>query len=891
MGRHRRADRLRRRIVIALVIALGLPAGLSTIAGASAPQSTDPAAADALELSTDQTAASAVSELSETSRLADRRALVTGDRFYAMSAADGRYPATGWHTRGEMGGFWTPPIKLLDGIWFAADGSWLGPATKTTSGWGYVRSDLPTRNGVRASRLDFVPDGVRASLTGITFTTTRSRELTLTVDAHSELMSAYPWGETTSGQATVNLRDTGAFEDRALVFRDVGTPPGPNQAPHDWAAMVGSALAPTGGRLGSAFRGPQTPPVICPASGPGTPPPPARCDDSAYGNGTGGQLRYVLRLAADRPTTIWFAVAGSDRGVADARSQLNQALESPDTLFARKVATRRDVGTRTAVDLPGDRQLQHSVEWSKQNLADSVQEARGLTLRVTQQAKQYPPPAGTLATARWFGAGFPDYPWLFGTDGEYTAFAAVAAGQFESAKAHLRALRDVSEVVNARSGKVVHEVTPDGSVYFGTDAEAGNTDETAKFPSAVALLWRWTGDDSFRDEMYDFAVRNMRYVTQLDADGDGWPEGLGDVEREGIGEGMGDGMGEEKLDNAVYTIRGLRDLADLAQSRADLTTADWASNRAQALGRRFEQTWWFGQSANQYADSLQGTGDAPVFQRHWIGVTPAEALLTRAGGDRPLASIEHGRKLLARREQPCYTGSNGLFHTGTGPTIASGGNRGPSCDEEASTVQSERAMFSLNTAIMAVAEGNYGRFGRGQQQRYTAANARIQLDPRLWEAPGAMPEIAPGGDFAANIDKPFTDRSMVLQAWGAYGVLWPVVRQQLGVAPDLGRSHVTVVPRIPDGQDEITGHNIRLGTGSVDVNAVRDHKALATTVTRRVLAQLTIGVVVPSDADVHSVRLDGHRAGYTTRRSARGTEILVDVPAGVGVSSLVVRYR
>ena len=45
-------------------------------------------------------------------------------------------------------------------------------------------------------------------------------------------------------------------------------------------------------------------------------------------------------------------------------------------------------------------------------------------------------------------------------------------------------------------------------------------------------------------------------MATLDEDGDGWPEGLGNVERPG--------MGEEKLDNAVYTIRGLRDLADLA---------------------------------------------------------------------------------------------------------------------------------------------------------------------------------------------------------------------------------------------------------------------------------------------------------------------------------------
>jgi hypothetical protein len=56
--------------------------------------------------------------LSETTRLEDRRSLVVGRRFYQMGAEDGRYPATGFHTRGEMGGFWTPPIKLLDGLWF-----------------------------------------------------------------------------------------------------------------------------------------------------------------------------------------------------------------------------------------------------------------------------------------------------------------------------------------------------------------------------------------------------------------------------------------------------------------------------------------------------------------------------------------------------------------------------------------------------------------------------------------------------------------------------------------------------------------------------------------------------------------------------------------------------
>ena len=108
----------------------------------------------------------------------------------------------------------------------------------------------------------------------------------------------------------------------------------------------------------------------------------------------------------------------------------------------------------------------------------------------------------------------------------------------------------------------MHEVTPDGAVYFGANADPGNTDESSKYPSAVALVWRWTGDEALpRATSTRPARRAMEFVAGLDEDGDGWPEGLGNVERPG--------MGEEKLDNAVYTIRGYADLADMAQAVGD----------------------------------------------------------------------------------------------------------------------------------------------------------------------------------------------------------------------------------------------------------------------------------------------------------------------------------
>ena len=811
------------------------------------------------------------SELSETTRLADRRSLVVGDRAYAMGDETGLYPAAGWHIRGEMGGFWTQPIKLLDGLWFGLDGAWLGKdvaAQKYTSGHGYSRIDYS--GDVRVRRTDFVPDGIRATVVGLTLESSTAKTVKLDVDAHSELMSSYPWGWTTPSAANANLPDTGAYADGSLRFREQGTPSYPNATEHDYAAFVGSSLRPTSHALSPNNRGPQDPAVICPADGTT----PARCDDSLVGKGTGGRLTYDVKLAAGKSKTVWFAVAGSDDGTSAAQREYRRALSSPEALLKAKTRERQEIDSMSAVDLPGDRLLQQSVEWSKQNLADSVQEARNLRIRDVNEGKDYPAPAGTLEAARWFGAGFPDYPWIFATDGEYMAFAAVAAGQFDTVKEHLRALRDISDLLNNRSGKVAHEVVPTGDVYFGSNQSAGNTDETVKFPSAVALLWRWTGDDRFRDSMYDFSVRNLQYVyRELDKDGDGWLEGLANVERSG--------MGVEKLDSTVYLARGLRDLADLAASKKDTAVQQWATTRANDLESRFEALWWVPQAMG-YADSVDdpanpANDNTPIFQRHWIGVTPMEAVLNRPGQpDSPLASAEHGAIALDQREKPCYTGEFGLFHTGTGPTSAAGGNRGDACDPIVSTVQSERAMFGLNTSIMAVAEGNYGRLGKKQQQVYTTGNARIQLDPTVWETPGAMPEIAPSPDSPANIGRPFYDRSMSLQAWGAYGILWPVVHQQLGVDPDLGHGKVAVIPQLPEGQQKVAGSNIRVGRGSVDVSARLAGKELRTDVkVKGVGAKFTIGAVLPTGSQVKSVTLDGRSASYQLVTTTRGVEVQV----------------
>jgi hypothetical protein len=823
-------------------------------------------------------AAIAAPQLSTSDQLKTRRYVSAGERAQIHGFQDGRFYASGWHITGEMGGVWTPPIKLVDGVWFGIDGKWLAPAKKFTSGWGYTKMRFPSASGLKVTRTDFAPNGRRAALFGLKLRNTGpAKRVEVKVDAHSELISHYPWGWTMPDSTTFNLPDTGAYQNGTLEFRDRGTPSTANAQPHDWAALVSSNSRASGGESGPGHWGSQDPPETCTAESQ------FWCDEGPSGKGTGGQLRYRITVPAHHSRTLWIAVAGSDRGLDAARAELQGALADPEGALVDKIASRERLARNTKLSLPGDPRLAQGIQWGKQNLADLTQQADDLKIRDVNEGKDYPPPAGTVDHVRWIGAGYPDYPWIFATDAEYTAFAAVTVGQFEPIEAHARALRDVSETLNGDSGKVVHEVVDTGDVYYGSLKSAGNTDETAKFPSLVALIWRWTGDDAFRDEMYDFTVRNMHWVTeQLDKDQDGWPEGPGNVERPG--------MGDEKLDNAVYTIRGLYDLADMAQSKGDAATESWAKAKASDLLARFDPTWWY-DPAQQYADSLKDPGNVRDFQKHWIGVTPMEAELTIDGRPWPgIAPYPHGDTALNGREDPCYSGerpyNRGLFHTACG-----GGATGAG----------ERVIYGLNTAIQAVGEGNYGRLGANQQRRYTDAETEPMFgEPYTGgdvvhhtpgtpdEQPGASPEVFPSPDFDAagprdaNVERCTRCRSMVMQAWNQYGTMWPVVHQQLGVRPDLGRGTLEVVPQLPSSSP-IAGKRIRLGGGALElVRASRDGNRYTTTVATgsAPVETLAIGHTLPRGSHVLAVTLDGQNVQWDERETNRGLEVTVETQPG-----------
>ncbi len=254
-----------------------------------------------------------------------------------------------------------------------------------------------------------------------------------------------------------------------------------------------------------------------------------------------------------------------------------------------------------------------------------------------------------------------------------------------------------------------------------------------------------------------------------------------------------------------------------------------------------------------------------------------------------LAEFEHGTAGLATRENDCYSGVRpgnlGLYHTG-----CNGGPNGVG----------EFAIFSLGTGVMAVGEGNYGRLGETQQQRYTSASAETQFsEPATGgtpdEQPGAMPEIFPSvkspqedsptaTGTPPNIDRCWTCRSMFMQAWGHYGTSWSVVHQELGIRPSLGRDWLEVVPALTAGASEASAANVRLGDGAADVSVSRDGSAYTVEVDASGvpgLETLRIGYTLPRGSTAASVTLDGASvADWRTRTTNRGVEVTVDAEPG-----------
>jgi glycogen debranching enzyme len=582
-----------------------------------------------------------------------------GNRVYLIGSQHGLFPDLGDHIKGEMGGIWDHPIKLLDGFWFRlfdvrwGVGTWLDYARRFVAAPFYQQHfyEFP-EFGLNAVRTQFVPDDQEGLVVYLDLENSQPGEhqIELTFLGRTELLPV--WLSDRFGIKDAD--DTGAFgADGVFVGRDSANP---------WFVVFGGSQTPSQTAVSRDLWGPE----------------------QTAGRGISGQLTYSLKLAGSARQRLTFAIAGSSQSADAARQTFDRLIAQHADLWDAKSTRYQSILDSSDLTVP-DPTVEVAFKWIKFNYDWLIRKVPSI--------------------GEGLGAGLPEWPWWLGCDTTFALFGLIATGQFERAQNALDLLARVSDQTNG-NGRIIHEVSSNGAVW-----NPGNTEETPHFVKAVWHTFCWTGDLSFLQRMYPRCKRGLEWLFgAMDPDGDLLPAGSGIMETPGLD--------QECLDSAVYGWEALGAASDMAKVLGDDAGATSYAATAERLRQKIESGFWI-ESDGLYADMVGtrqairvrvpdyqllaqqkkssqaqaivsllaaklaadgGPGDQeiPLLLKNWIVVTPMEAGLT---------TPDRAARALQRLESNEFTGPWGLY------------------------VWSFRrdTMMTLSSGVMAVAEATYGR--------------------------------------------------------------------------------------------------------------------------------------------------------------------------------------
>jgi hypothetical protein len=269
-------------------------------------------------------------------------------------------------------------------------------------------------NGLQISRTEFAPDGQPVALIGLSIHNGSSAPVStkLTFQPTSEILPAYPWSGTMPTSDSLDQADLVTFDPliSGLVFQEPQKP---------WYAVVAGAVKLTGPQDTVQFSGASS---LMENLGP-------------LQKRASGQLSWQVTIAPGSTVNLWLAVAGTHTDKSEAYGALFFGLADPQSLLQRKIQARLNVLAQSDAQIP-DPAIQAAFNWAKFNLADMrrvVTDAQILDTNRSIYRLMAARPL-LLPSSKRFGAGYPDYPWFFGTDGAYTTFGLTATGQWDEAK-------------------------------------------------------------------------------------------------------------------------------------------------------------------------------------------------------------------------------------------------------------------------------------------------------------------------------------------------------------------------------------------------------------------------------------------------------------------------
>ncbi len=698
--------------------------------------------------------------------------VTAGNRVYMVGHQDGSFPEIGWHIKGEMGGIWDHPIKLMDGFdielhW--SDESFLLDKADRFTNYPFANTHqftVPSKN-ISVKRWQFVPDDLEGLLIQVELTNTASTATTfdLSFTGHSDLRPTW-LGERTNMNDT---HDEAVFEEaiQGWVAND-------NESP--WFACYASDMAPIQK---------------------------SEVENSYGGLGVSNQLSYTMKVEPNETKTINFIVAGSYTSRENAIATFNTIKSDWPNLLEAKKQRYEALAQQSKLTIP-DKNMQQAFEWLKYNC--------DWLMRTV-------PEVGSGITA-----GIPDYPWWFGVDSEYALQGYMAIGQTDAVYSTIALLDSVSNSVNG-NGKIIHEMSTNGAVF-----NQGNINETPQFASLIWSIYQWNGDKSFLEKYFPTIEKGLLWLMEEnDLDGNGFPEGFGMMEIHGLDSEMIDvaAYSQKAFADAALMAKELgRDALALQYQRTaeelkhKINTEFWSENfnsyadfigtDAQALhliedaivrADTLNKPWAVEElkATKQFIKTHPSNEPRPFVMHHnWVVNTPMEM---------GIADTTKALKALETAKQ--FVNPFGVFVTGIDRDQSAGSDEGSFKGSKVFSYTG--AVMTLPTGVQARAENNYGR--PNEALNYLERMTRTFS----YAFPGSMYEVSP-------------DYGMITQAWNIYSFAYPIVHQFFGIQPNTAQKEIVISPLLPDAWDNCSLENVKLGDGANAISMFYTKKDGKTTI-------------------------------------------------------------
>ena len=713
--------------------------------------------------------------------------VTAGDRVYMVGHQNGTFPELGWHIKGEMGGIWNHPIKLMDGfdaqLIFEGDTLSLNQASKFVN-FPFANKhvfEFPEKDLI-VERLQFVPDGTQGVFVQFVMTNNSNDEINgnFKFIGHTDLRPTWLGEET---QMFDDL-DKAEYENGRWIVKDKS---------NAWFNIYGSDQMPS-----------KT----------------AAWPRKGEENHQTSELVYDITMAAGSQTSINFTIAGSYTSLQDAEQTYDIIHSGYSQLAEEKKQRYVALAEQTKLTIP-DSTLQQAFEWLKYNCDWLVRTV---------------PEIGT-----GIGAGIPDYPWWFGVDSEYALKGYMAIGREKIVNETIKLLDSVSMAVNG-NGKILHEMSTNGYVF-----NKGNINETPQFASLIWDIYQWNGDKEFLKKYFPTVQKGLDWLLAENDENDNlFPDGFGMMEIHGLDSEMIDVAAytqrafadaskmaleldfpeiseeysqlaevlEQKINDEFWspefnsyadflgTDEQALHLIEDAIVRADTLNKPWAIEELEATKAKI--------TSNHSGDELKPF----VLHHNWVVNTPMEMGI--ADSVKALTALETAKK---------FTNPFGVFVTGI--------DRDESAGKDSGSFQGSKvfsytgAVMTLPTGVQAIAENNYGR-----------PNEALDYLKRMtrtfsYALPGGMYEVSP-------------DYGMMAQAWNIYAYAVPIVHQFFGLTPIAQNKTVVVKPQMPDEWDTAHLENVKVSDNSISIFYEKKGASLSVSV-EQTNPDWTIELILPKN--------------------------------------------